>query len=500
MLHDTRLYKWLYNKQNSINAFLLLGIIIIEGFVSVAVEVLAMRQLAPFVGNSIIVTSLIIGIFLLFLAIGYWRGSLYTQNFYAILYRNFILAASFIGVGLSFPFISLFFAYFHAIFHYLLLTLLLYLLLALAPLVYFLGQTLPLTMNVVKQERLTGATGGKVLFLSTVGSFLGAILSTLLLMEIYGVAWTVVSAFVLIWLLTILLALAKSNESRHKITTIIGMTLLAGLVYFMNVDFAQKYFVKTTSYANYRVENLRYFESAYVLPFHKFTTTAKERVGKLLSINGSSSSFTDEKQRGFTYIEGIKNILFNELKLKEKNILVLGAGGFTLSAAGDEGNHFTYVDIDAKIKDVVVNHFNKSINGVFIAEDARTFMQYSAAQKYYDVVISDVYSNAYSIPSSLLTIEHLCNIKRALTEHGIAIFNIIAKPFLQDAYSKRVDNTLRSVFKNCMIIPINYSQDLTNIIYICRKNANELDDTVYTDNKSSVTLDFFNTSAGRKND
>ena len=46
----------------------ILFIIFLEGFVSISVEILAIRQLIPMVGNSVIVTSLIIGIFLLFLA------------------------------------------------------------------------------------------------------------------------------------------------------------------------------------------------------------------------------------------------------------------------------------------------------------------------------------------------------------------------------------------------------------------------------------------------
>ena len=56
------------------NQILLFLIIFIEGFVSVAVEILTIRQLIPFAGSNVVVTSLIIGIFLLFLSIGYWRG------------------------------------------------------------------------------------------------------------------------------------------------------------------------------------------------------------------------------------------------------------------------------------------------------------------------------------------------------------------------------------------------------------------------------------------
>src|SRR3990167_1675302 len=84
-------------------------IIFLEGFISISVEILTIRQMVPVVGNSVIVTSLIIGIFLLFLAIGYYRGGFYRENYTKILQRNFLLSAVFLGLGLSYFFIRIFF-------------------------------------------------------------------------------------------------------------------------------------------------------------------------------------------------------------------------------------------------------------------------------------------------------------------------------------------------------------------------------------------------------
>ena len=81
----------------------------------------------------------------------------------------------------------------------------------------------------------------------------------------------------------------------------------------------------------------------------------------MLSINNSASSFINEQNKGAAYIELIKKILFNDLQLYNKDILVLGAGGFTLSAENTYGNHFTYVDIDPKIKKVAAPKFIKQI-------------------------------------------------------------------------------------------------------------------------------------------
>lgn len=480
------------NISASKHALILYSIVLLEGFVSVALEILFIRQLVPFVGTNVVVTSIIIGIFLLFLALGYWRGGLCSENFYGILWRNFLWSAALTGVGLSYIFVAYFFTAFYFINAHMLLALVLYLLFIMAPLVYLLGQTIPIIMNLVKREKLVGTIGGKVLFLSTMGSFLGAILTTLLLMELWGVAWTIFINFLILLLLLWMLVLIAPIGSIKKKNNLIypGLALLVIAVYVLNVGFARQYFAQDNDYANYHISSyVDNSAAASTIPHTYNIPRAEGQIGKVLQINGSYSSFIDNQKRGFPYIELIKNILFQDLKITNKNILVLGAGGFTLSAANTYGNAFTYVDIDEHIKSVVEKNFLHPVSGTFVPEDARVYLNQN--HKLFDVIVSDVYSNVNTIPPELLTIEHFYNIKRALTKDGFAIFNIIANPLLKDAYSKRIHNTITAVFKSCMSIPFNYNNEVTNIIYVCHKGDNESDNKVYTDDKNTVTLDFF---------
>lgn len=454
--------------QNTDN-FIIQLIILLEGFVTISFEILTIRQLIPVAGNSVIVTSLIIGVFLLFLAYGYRRGGQYKDNFIKALKYNFIIAAFGIGIGLSYSFIQLFFSLGFIGEQHLwgnnLVTLLLYLLMVTAPVVYLLGQTVPITLNLYRQQQTVGALGGKVLHLSTLGSFLGAVLTSLLLMNYLGVAWTVFINYFILAMLVLLIV-----DLPHEIVHLVTLVTIGILTYGANIYFEKSAFVLTDSYANYRV-----------------VSTAPD--AKLLFINDSSSSTIDKNLKGFPYIEYIKKILFKDLHLTNKNILVLGAGGFTLSAEGTQGNRFTYVDIDPKIKPVVQQHFLSSINGEFIAADARAYL--SKVPQAYDVIVGDTYSNQIAIPAHLLTQEYFAAIYRALKPEGIAVFNIIAQPTLIDDYSKRIDNTLRSVFKNCMAAPLDYQERYkANIIYICKKTTSENDDMVYTDNMNRSTLDF----------
>ena len=419
------------------NQILLFLIILIEGFVSVAVEILTIRQLIPFAGSNVVVTSLIIGIFLLFLAIGYWRGGKISDDYYLALKKNLTWASVFLGIGLSYIFILFFFHFFYLSgTQNILLILTIYLCVIIAPMVYFLGQTIPLTMNLVKQEYnliIVGEIGGKVLFISTIGSFFGSILTTILLVEFFGVAITVFINFALL----IFLIMTLSFNKEKWLGTYFFLLVLTSVVYLINVFFERNYFIKTTNYANYNLE--------YNI------TIPSGKTGNILHINNSSSSFLDNYKRGFPYIEEIKKILFTDLKMRNKNILVIGSGGFTLSATGAHDNNFDYLDIDAKIKKIVKDNFLPNIIGNFIPEDARTYL--SKKNKIYDVIVSDVYSNANTIPPELLTMEYFASLRNNLTKNGIAIFNIIINPTLDDPYSKHVDSTIRAIFKNCMVIP-----------------------------------------------
>ncbi|MEE9452267.1 MAG: fused MFS/spermidine synthase, partial [Gammaproteobacteria bacterium] len=369
---------------------ILLFVILLEGFVTISVEILAIRQLIPFVGNNVIVTSLIIGVFLLFLALGYRRGGSYHENFREILLVNFTKAAIILGIGLSYAFVALFFRTMRdSMVLHPLVDLSIYLLIVLAPLVYILGQTVPITMNLFKGQTI-GAISGRVLYLSTLGSFLGAVLTSLLLLNFVGVAWSVFANYLILFFLSFLLVHSFRKNFVRLLILVVGLIL----VYVLNVTFEKDYFVHTNNYANYRVQDG--FE------------IAPGDVGKAFIVNQSISSFINEAGQGARYVELIKRLLFQELALHNKEILIVGAGGFTLSMANIYGNIFTYVDIDKDIKAVAEEYFIGNIEGEFIVEDARVF--FDQTDRRFDVIISDAYQDQRSIPAYLLTVEHFENI------------------------------------------------------------------------------------------
>jgi predicted membrane-bound spermidine synthase len=449
-------------------------IILIEGFVSISIEILAIRQLLPVAGGSVIVTSLIIGVFLLFLALGYQQGGKLKLDPQKVLQNNFFIAGIWAGVGLSYFFVTVFFYYIEKITGpHLVYPLIAYLVIILAPLIFILGQTVPIIMNMVRQNRSAGIIGGNMLGLSTLGSFLGATLTTLVLMHYLGVAWTLVINFIFIESLVLILTTNRSSFFTYSFIILLS----AIVIYLFNISVEKSLEIKSNNYGNYQI-----------LDQSKLKLLAPNE--KILMINDVGSSYINPQKKGFPYIETIKKILFADLNLHQANILILGAGGFSLTAERTNGNHITYVDIDSQIKKIAVPDFIDKVNGELIIDDARHFLK--STQQYYQAIVIDTYSDVKAIPAHLLTIEFMKEIKARLAPNGVALFNIIANPFFSDLYSKRIDNTIRAIFLNCVSIPETYADRATNIIYACHNSKTNDDRIVYSDNLNTSTTDSFN--------
>lgn len=60
--------------------YILLFVVLVEGFTTLAMQLVALRSAVPLVGSSIVLTSVVIGVILLALAVGYWYGGKLTSR------------------------------------------------------------------------------------------------------------------------------------------------------------------------------------------------------------------------------------------------------------------------------------------------------------------------------------------------------------------------------------------------------------------------------------
>src|SRR5438105_3729658 len=162
-----------------------------EGFSTLAVEVIAIRLAIPVAGSSMTLTGVMLGVVLLALSAGYWRGGELSSRWdnartRVVLTRNLLLAGA-IYAAFSFPLeglllekvlgadvnLGLAIGFTASV-------------LFLAP-VYLASQTVPMLAELINSEGKAGKASGKVLFFSTIGSVAGGILTPMVLFPSFGV-------------------------------------------------------------------------------------------------------------------------------------------------------------------------------------------------------------------------------------------------------------------------------------------------------------------------
>ncbi len=438
-------------------------ILFVEGLVSVSLQVIFIRQLTPFVGNDVNVVGIVIGVYLTALSIGYVKGGGHGGDVVR-LSNNFLYSALWSGFFMSYYVMSLWFEQINqeAFLDVNYLSMTIYLLVGLFPVVFWLGQTVPLMVGILK-DGSASSLSGKSLGINTVGSVVGAVFTPIALFSWLGISATIV--IYVAFLSGLYLFTSYCSKRLNKVMSLVVLTSLL-MVYFININYTNDKFIKTTTYANYEVEDLSDGEGNYA---------------SILRLNRTAASVI-ERGNHSGYVRYAYDFMVNQLNFVEHDILIMGSGGFTFSMSDETRNRYTYVDIDPAIKDVAEKFFLKfEIKGEFVAKDARQFIRNSGAD--YDAIFVDLYSNNVSMPWHVTTQSFVRDVSDSLREGGFAMFNLIQEMGFENQDNMRLHNTIQSVFDYCYITPLYFKSDIyANVMYICKKNTDTLP-TINIDNR-----------------
>ena len=438
---------------------LIYAIVFIEGFCSLGAEIIALRRLVPHVGSSIVVTAPTIAFFLLALALGYAAGARVSGNYTVVVARNFLISALLAGVGLAGITVDWLFAHLQPA----LIAYFIFIGGILCPLAWLLGQTVPILTNLMRHAR-TGEASGMALYWSTLGSFLGSLSLSLLVMQWLGVSAAVFACTALLVAGTLLLA---GRNLKYAIFCASTAAIAAGFNLHHEVT-------ADTAYAEYIV-------GPAPLP--------GQENPRAFWVNKSTASLIDESEpTNYTrYITHLRHILLDELEFRDRDILVLGAGGFTLSHR-EPMNRYTYVDIDPAIRAIAEKHFlREPARGEFIADDARHFV--ATSERRFDAVVVDVYSSHSSIPSHLVTREFWEGTRRVLKPDGALLANLILDGRLETPYARNLLATIDSVFGRCAVDVLHKAKTLANVEVTCFASSRPGKTGIYVDEKNQADLD-----------
>lgn len=455
-------------------------IIFLEGYVVLSAELLALRLIIPFAGNATDTAAIIIAAVLMPLAFGYYIGGIAKPSFRKKLIFNLSIAGVILAFGLSHNLLTWFFDFwsFTGTASGRLLATAVYALFFLVTPIFLLGQTVPLISHYLRAPDLSRMTGC-VLFFSTIGSFAGAIVCTILLMPTIGVHHSADITITCIALMVFML----SPRFPTIYTTLISVALVASLLLNSNMLMQRKGIISNNQYNTVEIVN------------------SQDGAVKLLKINNSAASgvyIEPEKrdQAAFPYIDFIeKNFIYPTLRQEGvKDILAVGAGGLTVGLK-DDRNNYIFIDIDPALDKIAREELLNSDlppNKKFIAEEARAFL--AGTQQKFDFIFLDIYQDKNGVPMHTVTQEFLQQLKSVLKPGGIIAGNFIAAPNFNDAYSIRLDQTVRSVFPsiNRQVVPFfnAWNKDpttLANIIYVMYDIPPQ--PGIYTDNLNRSFLD-----------
>lgn len=453
---------WIYNASIPITLF-------ITGACVLIIEVVAVRLLSPYFGNTIYSYSSILSVILAALSLGYYYGGRIADRtkdeslFYKIItISGFATGLFFL---LSFFILDKIANNFSIDLGPLFASVILFSIPA-----FLLGLLSPFGITLENKKRKDvgiGTTSGKIFFVSTLGSISGSLLAGYFLIPTFGVSkiFTGVS-------LTLILIGIIGNQSIKKNSIKIKNTFI--FILFASV---------LISYSTLSNEGVVYskdgvYEKIKVVD----AVNEEERVIRYLFQDRSFSSamYLDTKEVFFEYtkfydINKIANI-------NPKNALVIGSGAYSIPKAILEEypqiEYMDIVDIEPDLEQIAINYFGFVPNEKTktYTKDGRVFLRNSL--KKYDYIFIDVYQTVYAIPAHFTTKEFFREVKQKLNENGTVAINVIAS--MNQSFGNQLLNgilkTFLSEFENSHIFVVDGKETRTpqNLIVVGINSEKEI--------------------------
>ena len=413
----------------------LLFTVFISGLSSLALEMAGSRLLESTFGSSNLVWAAVIGLILIYLAIGYFLGGKWADRsaspavFYAIL----VAAALAIGVipliaktvlsRASLAFDQLNFGILGGAFATVIILL--------AIPVILLGTASPFAIRLaVSDSRAVGSISGKIYAISTLGSFIGTFLPPLLLIPTLGtnLTFVIISGTLLV---TALVGLVSQSGLKHTWPLfLLPILLLASAIWLHYKP------MRSTEGMIYETE------SAY-----NYIQVLEVNGYRLLRLNEGQGVHSVYHPTELRYSGPWDQVLaapfFNPAPVNPTGVHSMAIVGL---AAGTTARQASIVypgiqidgfEIDPKIVDVGYKYFGMNLPGLTVyVEDGRWGLEHSPNR--YQVISVDAYRPPY-IPWHMTTREFFQTVYDHLEPDGVMVINVGRAP--QD---RRLINTLAS--------------------------------------------------------
>ena len=433
----------------------------IAGATGMIIELVASRILSPYLGNSNLIWTCIIGMMLAFMSIGYFiGGKISDKHPKRNLLSLFLLdSATFISL---IPMIEI-----YAIEPISKTNLNLPLLAIICSTItfgipsMFLATASPFAVKLKDKDlEEIGGVSGRMSALSTIGSIVGTFLAGFVLIPKLGVKNIILLVVIVLVILSYLIY--EDKDIKYTIKIIATLVILVSLVLVGKKMFLQKH-----------EDIILDTDSEYSrIWIKKFTNNSGKEYNTLEVDKGYESIASGEKNLTADYLKYYD--LFNYYQENTENVLMIGGAAYTYPSYFLEqykDKKIDVVEIDSKMTELAEKYFdlntqNENLN--IYHEDGRRYI--NTTQNKYDCILIDAFKGL-NVPFQLTTEEALIQAKRNLNENGIVITNIISALDGKNAnFIKYEYATYKKVFKDVKIFKVQNGMfnddELQNLILV----------------------------------
>ena len=478
--------------QYSLQTWLLIMLVFVEGACALALEISASRLLAPYFGTSLFIWANLIGLILLYLTIGYYVGGRFADRYPSamVLYMLTILAAFLIALIplVARPILawsqSSFSTYSVGVFYGSLMAVIL---LFAAP-VILLSCVSPFAIRLqVAQVGESGSISGKLYAISTAGSIVGTFLPALWLIPTLGTYLTFFVFAVALLLASLPGLLCAGNagwrvNGRPRVSLrVLAVLLLIPMAW--STLALQGPIKAADGDGSGGGKLLTERESAYnyiqvVQVGSETQLILNEGVG-VHSVYDPTTLITGGPWDYFLTAPFFNNPPFTQQQVRNACVIGLGAGTIPHELTAAYGPiPIDGVELDDEIVNLARQYFAMNEPNLHvIVQDGRYYLQ--TTQKKYDEIGIDAYQQPY-VPFQLTTKEFFQLVRAHLSPTGVAVINAgrTSNDFrLVEALAQTMHTVFPSVyivdtarFSNSIIVATNAPTSLSNF----RVNSNTL--------------------------
>lgn len=428
--------------------------VFVSGVLSIGLEILAGRMIAPQFGSSIYTWGTIIGVFLAALSYGYHRGGqqaattastrrmarvfLYTALYVAgLIFAGDMLIRSTVAFPLpsrfaSLPAVTLLFG----------------------PPTFLLGYISPYAAELSRKEDF-GEAAGHVYAVGTIGSIVGAFATTYVLIPSLSVALIGFVFGLSAIIVTILLSYPDIDRQNMTASGMVALVLVAAIA---------------SGAAGLTVEGRVVYQTQTPYQELQVVDNGETRTLYLDGQRHSAMNLDDPTRHVFEYTRYFHLPLLFENDIDR--VLFIGGGGFTgpKRFVAEYNSTVDVVEIDPAVVDVAKRYFSveESDQLRIHTMDGRRFLQQT--NETYDLIVLDAYKKD-KVPFHLTTVEFVRLASDHLSTNGILFANLISAPNGPASQFYRAEyKTMQQVFPHVYGFPTVGGAVIQNVEVIATKN------------------------------